>query len=67
MKANIEVSYAPDGEVLNIVIPKAIQALPLEARVAIWEEVSFMVEGLQHDKAGNVRSIVKNKSNGKKI
>ena len=52
MKANIEVSYAPDGEVLEIIIPKAIQALPIEARLTIWDEVSFMIESLKDDKAG---------------
>lgn len=54
MKANIEVSYAPDGEVLEIIIPKAIQALPIEARLTIWDEVSFMIESLKDDKAGEV-------------
>jgi|TARA_R110000772_G_scaffold241040_1_gene353305 hypothetical protein len=54
MKANIEVSYAPDGEVLEIIIPKAIQALPIEARLTIWDEVSFMIESLRHDKAGKL-------------
>jgi len=57
MKANIEVSYAPDGEVLEIVIPKAIQALPLEARLAIWDEISFMIYGMHQDKAGKVHRI----------
>ena len=54
MKANIEVSYAPDGEVLEIIIPEAIQALPIEARLTIWDEVSFMIESLKHDKAGEL-------------
>ena len=54
MKANIEVSYAPDGEVLEIIIPKAIQALPIEARLTIWDEVSFMIESLKDDKAGEL-------------
>ena len=57
MKANIEVSYAPDGQVLEIIIPEAIQALPLEARLAIWDEVSFMIEGMKDDEAGVVHSI----------
>jgi hypothetical protein len=57
MKANIEVSYAPDGEVLEIIIPDAIQALPLEARLALWDEVTFMIEGMQYDKAGIVARI----------
>ena len=60
MKANIEVSYAPDGEVLEIVIPKAIQVLPVEARLAIWDEVSFMIEGMKDDNAGGVHSIGSN-------
>tara|TARA_B110000285_G_scaffold109107_1_gene123805 strand:+ start:137 stop:325 length:189 start_codon:yes stop_codon:yes gene_type:complete len=54
MKANIEVSYAPDGEVLEIIIPEAIQALPLDARLTIWDEVSFMIEGMKDDKAGKL-------------
>ena len=54
MKANIEVSYAPDGEVLEIIIPKALQALPIEARLKIWDEVSFMIESLKDDKAGEL-------------
>jgi hypothetical protein len=54
MKANIEVSYAPDGEVLEIIIPKAIQALPIDARLTIWDEVSFMIESLKDDKAGEL-------------
>ncbi len=57
MKASIEVSFAPDGEVLEIVIPKAIQALPLEPRLTIWDEISFMIHGMHHDKAGEVRRI----------
>jgi len=57
MKANIEVSYAPDGQVLEIIIPEAIQALPKEARFAIWDEVSFMIEGMKDDEAGSVHSI----------
>ena len=57
MKANIEVSYAPDGQVLEIIIPEAIQALPKEARLAIWDEVSFMIEGMKDDEAGVVHSI----------
>ncbi len=57
MKANIEVSYAPDGQVLEIIIPEAIQALPKEARLAIWDEVSFMIEGMKDDEEGSVRSI----------
>ena len=57
MKANIEVSYAPDGQVLEIIIPEAIQALPLEPRLAIWDEVSFMIEGMKDDEAGVVHSI----------
>ena len=54
MKANIEVSYAPDGEVLEIIIPKAIQALPIDARLTIWDEVSFMIDSLKDDKAGEL-------------
>jgi len=59
MKANIEVSYAPDGEVLRIKIPKAIQALPETPRLAIWCEVAFMLEGMKHDvgDAGKVAEI----------
>ena len=57
MKANIEVSYAPDGQVLGIIIPEAIQALPKEARLAIWDEVSFMIEGMKDDEAGTVHHI----------
>lgn len=60
MKANIEVSYAPDGQVLEIIVPEAIQALPIEARLAIWDEVSFMIEGLKDDEAGVVYSINSN-------
>jgi hypothetical protein len=60
MKANIEVSYAPDGQVLEIIVPEAIQALPIEARLAIWDEVSFMIEGLKDDEAGVVYSIGSN-------
>ena len=60
MKANIEVSYAPDGQVLEIIIPKAIQVLPVEARLAIWDEVSFMIEGMKDDNAGVVHSIGSN-------
>ena len=66
MKANIEVSYAPDGEVLEIIIPEAIQALPIEARLAIWDEVTFMIEGMQHDKAGIVHRIGGNEVRGNK-
>jgi hypothetical protein len=49
MKANIEVTYAPDGEVLKIKIPKSIQSLPEAPRLAIWDEVAFMLEGMKHD------------------
>jgi hypothetical protein len=56
MKANIEVSYAPDGVVLKIRIPKAIQALPEIPRMAIWSEVTFMLEGMIYDK-GNVGKV----------
>lgn len=60
MKANIEVSYAPDGQVLEIIIPKSIQVLPVEARLAIWDEVSFMIEGMKADNAGVVHRIGSN-------
>jgi len=62
MKANIEVSYAPDGEVLKIRIPKAIQALPETPRMAIWSEVTFMLGGMIYDKGdvGKVYEIGQN-------
>ena len=52
MKTNIEVTYAPDGEVVEILLPKDIQALPLKPRRAIWDEVAFMIEGLNQDEGG---------------
>ena len=57
MKANIEVTYAPDGEVIEILLPKDIQALPSEPRLAIWDEVAFMIEGLKWDEKGEVHTI----------
>jgi len=62
MKANIEVSYAPDGEVLKIRIPEAIQALPETPRLAIWSEVTFMLGGMIYDKGdvGKVHEIGQN-------
>jgi hypothetical protein len=59
MRTNIEVSYAPDGEVFEIVVPNDIQALPLESRILIWDEISFMIEGMRQDKVGKVRRIGK--------
>jgi hypothetical protein len=63
MRTSVEVSYAPDGEVFEIVLPDDIQALPLEARLSIWDEIAFMIEGMQQDKAGKVKRIGKGKLN----
>ena len=59
MRTNIEVSYAPDGEVFEIVVPNDIQALPLESRLLIWDEIAFMIEGMRQDKVGKVHRIGK--------
>ena len=59
MRTNIEVSYAPDGEVFEIVVPNDIQALPLESRLLIWDEIAFMIDGMRQDKVGKVHRIGK--------
>ena len=59
MRTNIEVSYATDGEVFEIVVPNDIQALPLESRLLIWDEIAFMIDGMRQDKVGKVHRIGK--------
>jgi hypothetical protein len=46
MIGNIEISFAPDGQVLNINLPLSIRNLPYEQRASLYCEISDMLSGL---------------------
>lgn len=59
MIGNIKVEFAPDGQVLEIALPKTIVGLPIQQRKELYCEVAYMLEGLQNetDEHGPVHTI----------